>query len=63
MPHTIEQTIEITLRNAVQDGLIPGLVAAVGDSQETTCLGAFGQTGADSTTSMPEDAIFRIASD
>jgi len=44
MPHTIEQTIEITLRNAVQDGLIPGLVAAVGDSQETTYLGAFGQS-------------------
>jgi len=54
--------IDTALNSAISDELVPGLVAAVGNLQESTYLKAFGKTKAGADTKMQEDAIFRIAS-
>jgi len=55
-------TIEKSLNHCIETGLVPGLVAAVGNTDETNYLGAFGSASADSFVEMQSDAIFRIAS-
>jgi methyl acetate hydrolase len=58
----MRKLIENSLIDSINQELVPGVVAAVGSTTETTYLGAFGSAGPDSATKMRDDAIFRIAS-
>jgi CubicO group peptidase (beta-lactamase class C family) len=58
----MNKQIDNALSSAISDQLVPGLVAAVGNSQEPTYINAFGKTKANADTDMRNDSIFRIAS-
>jgi methyl acetate hydrolase len=60
--HLMSKLIDQALSSAIRNGLVPGLVAATGNSDQVTYLKAFGSTSADSDTLMEENSIFRIAS-
>ena len=58
----MRDSIENALTSSIHEGLVTGVVAAVGTKTETTYLGAFGSAGPDSPTKLDHSAIFRIAS-
>ncbi len=54
--------IDRLLQQAVLDGRIPGVVAYAADDRGVIYEGAFGQLAIDSSTNMPLDALFWLAS-
>lgn len=59
---TMKQAIDQLLANAVDRGVVPGIVALAADRDGIIYDGAFGQRGPDDPSAMTLDTVFRIAS-